>query len=79
MTTKLAPGDRVYINPKLSSGYACPTHQDPAIPAYILPETTPCWCVGQVKRVFFDGSVLVAGKHGFVRVFQEADISLWYH
>ena len=35
-----------------------------------------CWCTGRVLRVFFDDSVLVAGRAGYVCAFPPEDVSL---
>lgn len=34
-----------------------------------------CWCRGKVKRVFWDGTILVSGKNGYLMAFQEQQVA----
>lgn len=66
----IAKGDFVRIS-------ACPSHS--AAESDDLPNTLesrrPCWCTGRVQRVFWDGSVLVAGKDGWLCAFNPEEVA----
>jgi len=56
----------------------CPSHSPAAggKPDTDILSSPTCWCKGRVQRIFFDDSILVTGKGGYLCAFGPNEVAM---